>query len=77
MTPALWGRQGRVDEFFSSQADADNLKNAQQAITDAPHKAKLSHELIAGAAALEAARAWEHHKAKNGEPPKHQHAKEI
>ncbi|KAG8986049.1 hypothetical protein FRB93_005525 [Tulasnella sp. JGI-2019a] len=76
-TPALWGRQGKCDEFFSSQEDADNLKNAHQEVENAPHKAKLSHELVAGAAAFEAARAWEHHKAKNGEPPKHEHAKEI
>lgn len=41
------------------------------------HKSKLSHELIAGAAAFEAARAYEQHCAKNGQPPNHQMAKEI
>lgn len=32
----------------------------------APHKAELSHELIAGAAAFEAAKAWEKHQEKEG-----------
>lgn len=33
---------------------------------NAPHKASLSHELIAGAAAYEAAKAYEDHVQKNG-----------
>lgn len=41
------------------------------------HKSKLSHELIAGAAAFEAARAYEQHVGKNGQPPNHQLAKEL
>lgn len=41
------------------------------------HEAKLSHELIAGAAAFEAAKAYEDHKAKNGEPDNHATAKEL
>ncbi|KAI6133514.1 CipC protein [Pisolithus thermaeus] len=41
------------------------------------HKAKLSHELIAGAAAYEAAKAYENHKARNGEPSSHAQAKEL
>ncbi|KAH9824119.1 hypothetical protein DFH28DRAFT_944587 [Melampsora americana] len=41
------------------------------------HKAKISHELISGAAAFEAAKAWEDHKKKNGEPENHARAKEI
>ncbi|KAG8875986.1 hypothetical protein FRB97_004536 [Tulasnella sp. 331] len=43
-----------------------NLKNAHDEVEKAPHKAKLSHQLIAGAAAFEAARAYEHHEASNG-----------
>lgn len=41
------------------------------------HKAKISHELISGAAAYEAAKAWEDHKKRNGEPEDHAKAKEI
>ncbi|PYH98135.1 putative phosphoglycerate mutase family protein [Aspergillus ellipticus CBS 707.79] len=41
------------------------------------HKAKLSHEVIGGAAAYEAMKAYEDHKAKNGEPDSHAQAKEI
>ncbi|KAI6122197.1 hypothetical protein EDD16DRAFT_1829182 [Pisolithus croceorrhizus] len=41
------------------------------------HQAKLSHELIAGAAAYEAAKAYENHRAKNGEPASHAQAKEL
>ncbi|KAG6332465.1 hypothetical protein ID866_6621 [Astraeus odoratus] len=41
------------------------------------HEAKLSHELIASAAAYEAAKAYEDHKARNGEPDDHAKAKEI
>jgi hypothetical protein len=33
------------------------------------HKAKLSHELIGGAAGFEAMKAYEQHCAKNGQPP--------
>ncbi|KAI6106871.1 hypothetical protein EDD16DRAFT_1899137 [Pisolithus croceorrhizus] len=40
-------------------------------------QAKLSHELIAGAAAYEAAKAYENHKARNGEPSSHAQAKEL
>ena len=40
-------------------------------VTNAPHKATLSHELIAGAAAYEAAKAYENHVAKNGHPDNH------
>ncbi|WAR51787.1 hypothetical protein PtB15_1B223 [Puccinia triticina] len=35
------------------------------------HKSKISHELISGAAAFEAAKAWEDHKKANGEPENH------
>jgi len=52
-------------------------QGAHQEVERAPHKAALSHELIAGAAAYEAARAFEHHKAANGEPSSHGHAKEL
>lgn len=41
------------------------------------HKAELSHELIAGAASFEAARAYEKHVAENGQPANHAVAKEL
>ncbi|PYI03227.1 CipC1 protein [Aspergillus sclerotiicarbonarius CBS 121057] len=41
------------------------------------HKAKLSHEVIGGAAAYEAMKSWEEHQAKNGKPDNHAQAKEI
>ncbi|GCB20015.1 hypothetical protein AAWM_02900 [Aspergillus awamori] len=41
------------------------------------HQAKFSHELIGGAAAYEAMKAYEDHQAKNGKPANHAQAKEI
>ncbi|KAE8154426.1 hypothetical protein BDV25DRAFT_135860 [Aspergillus avenaceus] len=41
------------------------------------HKAKFSHELIAGAASYEAMKAYEEHCEKNGKPDDHAKAKEI
>ncbi|KAH9179357.1 hypothetical protein EDB89DRAFT_1926777 [Lactarius sanguifluus] len=41
------------------------------------HEAKLSHELIAGAAAYEAAKTYNEHCEKNGKPSSHSKAKEI
>ncbi|KAG9019254.1 hypothetical protein FRB90_004816 [Tulasnella sp. 427] len=76
-TPALWGRQGQVDAVFSSDQDKVELQTAHHEVVNAPHEAKLSHEIVAGAAAFEAARLWEHHKEKNGEQPTHAHAKEL
>lgn len=76
-TPALWGRTGKVDAVFANDQDKVDLQAAHEEVVNAPHEAKLSHELIAGAAAFEAARLWEHHKEKNGEKPTHSHAKEL
>lgn len=45
--------------------DSDEAK-AYNEWDQAPHKAELSHELIAGAAAFEAAKAWEKHQEENG-----------
>ncbi|KIL65563.1 hypothetical protein M378DRAFT_10688 [Amanita muscaria Koide BX008] len=41
------------------------------------HKAHLSHEVIAGAAAYEAAKAYQEHCKKNGKPSSHEKAKDI
>ncbi|KAI0028466.1 hypothetical protein K488DRAFT_58513 [Vararia minispora EC-137] len=58
-------------DSFSHHSDAyDEAVNA-------PHKAELSHELIAGAAAYEAAKAWEKHQEENGKPDSHAKAKEL
>ncbi|RUS20869.1 hypothetical protein BC937DRAFT_94163 [Endogone sp. FLAS-F59071] len=53
-----------------SQAQYDEVINA-------PHKATLSHELLGGAAAFEAVKAYEDHQAKNGKPDSHALAKEL
>jgi len=41
------------------------------------HKAKLSHEVISGAVAYEAAKAYEEHCKRHGKPVSHEKAKEI
>ncbi|KAK2463688.1 hypothetical protein APHAL10511_004439 [Amanita phalloides] len=56
--------------------DSDQSSHYDQ-YNNAPHKATLSHELIAGAAAFEAAKAYEGHVAANGQPPSHALAKEL
>ncbi|KIO23137.1 hypothetical protein M407DRAFT_244904 [Tulasnella calospora MUT 4182] len=76
-TADLWGKQGKVDAVFKSGQDKADLEKEHEEVEKAPREAKLSHELIAGAAAFQAARMWEHHKEKNGEPPSHPHAKEL
>ncbi|KAL1983230.1 hypothetical protein VTN96DRAFT_328 [Rasamsonia emersonii] len=59
--------------FSDDSAEAKAYNEWDQA----PHKAELSHELIAGAAAFEAAKAWEKHQEKEGKPENHALAKEI
>ncbi|QUC17166.1 uncharacterized protein UV8b_01407 [Ustilaginoidea virens] len=56
--------------------DSDQAQAYQQ-VTERPHEAKWSHELIGGAAAYEAAKAYEDHVARNGHPDDHAKAKEI
>ncbi|KAA1466397.1 hypothetical protein DENSPDRAFT_862438 [Dentipellis sp. KUC8613] len=51
--------------------------SAYSQVNEAPHKAELSHELIAGAASYEAAKAWEKHLQENGKPDDHAKAKEL
>jgi len=56
----------------SSQAQAyDQVNNAPD------NQASFTHELIAGAASYEAAKAYENHCDQNGNPGSHQEAKEI
>ncbi|KIM43852.1 hypothetical protein M413DRAFT_434899 [Hebeloma cylindrosporum] len=54
-----------------------NEAYAYNTVVNAPHKAELSHELIASAASYEAAKAYENHCAENGRPPSHAFAKEV
>ncbi|KAF8343483.1 hypothetical protein F5887DRAFT_328437 [Amanita rubescens] len=64
----------RHHERFRHNEEHEQYYNQVQ---NAPHKAKLSHELIAGAAAYEAAKAYNEHLAKNGTPSNHAKAMEI
>ncbi|KAJ5630067.1 CipC1 protein [Penicillium herquei] len=41
------------------------------------HEASFAHELIAGAASYEAAKAYEEHEKREGKPESHEKAKEI
>ncbi|KIJ48451.1 hypothetical protein M422DRAFT_146996, partial [Sphaerobolus stellatus SS14] len=54
-----------------SQGTADAYSEQQ------PHQAAVSHELLAGAAAYEAARAFEKHQEANGKVDSHAKAKEL
>ncbi|KAG2359955.1 hypothetical protein BDR07DRAFT_1360570 [Suillus spraguei] len=55
----------------------NDLADAYNQVNNAPHKAKLSHELIAAAASYEAMKAYNAHCEKNGKPASHDKAKEI
>ncbi|GKZ67775.1 hypothetical protein AnigIFM63309_008535 [Aspergillus niger] len=58
------------DEFKSFQPNEGEINNEE-------HHAKFTHEVIGGAAAYEAMKAYEEHQAKNGKPDNHAQAKEI
>ncbi|TBU49546.1 hypothetical protein BD309DRAFT_986345 [Dichomitus squalens] len=68
--------------FFHHESDE---AQAYDQVVNAPHKAELSHELIAAAASYEpgihspfkAAKAYEKHVAANGAPDSHAKAKEL
>ncbi|TFK43501.1 hypothetical protein BDQ12DRAFT_731517 [Crucibulum laeve] len=60
--------------WFSDDSDQAQAYNT---VTNAPHDASLSHELIAAAASYEAAKAYEQHCDENGQPQSHEKAKEI
>ncbi|KAF9261532.1 hypothetical protein L218DRAFT_961281 [Marasmius fiardii PR-910] len=57
--------------------DDSEQAQAYEQVKNAPHEAKLSHELIAAAASYEAAKAYEDHCEQNGQPDSHAKAKEI
>jgi len=60
--------------FFSHDSDE---ASAYDEVNSSPHKASLSHELLAGAASYEAAKAYEKHCEENGKPASHAEAKEL
>ncbi|KAI0660971.1 hypothetical protein C8Q70DRAFT_932602 [Cubamyces menziesii] len=60
--------------FFHHESDE---AQAYDQVVNAPHKAELSHELIAAAASYEAAKAYEQHCEREGKPQSHEKAKEI
>nr|BAL02920.1 CipC-like protein [Pholiota nameko] len=60
--------------WFDSDSDQSS---AYDQVVNSPHKAELSHELIAAAASYEAAKAYEKHVEANGKPESHAKAKEI
>ncbi|KAG8860559.1 hypothetical protein FRB96_003813 [Tulasnella sp. 330] len=69
--------------FWKSKEEEEELAEAHDTVTDPRHKAShlrrvsVSHELIAGAASYEAAKAYEEHQAKNGKPTSHAKAKAL
>ncbi|EGO01928.1 hypothetical protein SERLA73DRAFT_132610 [Serpula lacrymans var. lacrymans S7.3] len=60
--------------WFSDDSDQ---ATSYDTVVNAPHKAELSHELLAAAASYEAAKAYENHVAANGQPDSHAKAKEL
>ncbi|KAK5993711.1 hypothetical protein PT974_07147 [Cladobotryum mycophilum] len=57
--------------------DSDQAQAYDQYQQAPPHEAHVTHELLGGAAAFEAAKAYEDHVAKNGRPDSHARAKEV
>ncbi|KAJ5594752.1 CipC1 protein concanamycin induced protein C [Penicillium hispanicum] len=60
--------------WFSDDSDE---AASHDAVTNRPHEASWSHELIGGAAAYEAMKAYENHEEQNGQVEDHAKAKEI
>ncbi|OKL61458.1 hypothetical protein UA08_03082 [Talaromyces atroroseus] len=63
--------------WFSDDSDQANSYNTWNSAEPREHDPSLVHELIAGAASYEAAKAYENHCAENGQPASHAEAKEI
>jgi len=63
--------------WFDNGSDEHGAYNQVQGANSEEHKAKLSHEVIGGAAAYEAMKAYENHVASNGKPDSHAKAKEL
>ncbi|KAF8309593.1 putative phosphoglycerate mutase family protein, partial [Clavulina sp. PMI_390] len=63
--------------WFNDDSDQAQSYNQYHKEKDSEHKASWTHELIAGAASYEAAKAYENHVAENGHPDSHAKAKEL
>ncbi|KAJ5335547.1 hypothetical protein N7452_007950 [Penicillium brevicompactum] len=63
--------------WFSDDSDQANSYNEYNNTPIEEHDPSFIHELIAGAASYEAAKAYEDHVAENGNPESHAQAKEI
>ncbi|ORZ03647.1 hypothetical protein BCR43DRAFT_483709 [Syncephalastrum racemosum] len=55
----------------------DHFKDSHEKVESGKHEGSLTHELIAGAASYQAAKAYNEHCEKNGKPVDHAHAKQI
>lgn len=62
-----------LPEFFVIMGFADYFQNDHGEV----HSGNITHDLLAGAVAFEAAREYENHVAKNGKPDDHAMAKEL
>ncbi|EEA19702.1 hypothetical protein TMatcc_009847 [Talaromyces marneffei ATCC 18224] len=58
-------------------SDDSEQANSYQEYQSTKHESSFSHELIAGAASYEAAKAYERHCEANGQPASHAEAKEL
>ncbi|KAF7712226.1 Uncharacterized protein PECH_003815 [Penicillium ucsense] len=63
--------------FSDDSPHADAYQQYQSEGIQPQHEASFAHELLAGAASFEAAKAYEDHVARNGAPPNHAMAKEL
>ncbi|GAA5930354.1 hypothetical protein JCM1841_005884 [Sporobolomyces salmonicolor] len=57
--------------------DSEQKKAYAEVVEQGKHQGHLSHEMIASAAAYEAAKKYEEHCGKYGKPASHQKAKEL
>ncbi|KAJ5094279.1 hypothetical protein N7456_010140 [Penicillium angulare] len=63
--------------WFSDDSDQAQAYQQYNSTEPKEHDPSFVHELIAGAASYEAAKAYENHVAENGQPASHAQAKEI
>ncbi|KAJ5432487.1 uncharacterized protein N7458_011643 [Penicillium daleae] len=63
--------------FSDDSPQSDSYQQYNEGGVNREHEASFAHELIAGAASYEAAKAYEQHCDRNGQPQSHEKAKEI
>ncbi|KAI0700176.1 putative phosphoglycerate mutase family protein [Cytidiella melzeri] len=66
-----------MSSWFGQDSDQSRAYGQYNARPSLSHQPEVSHELISGAAAYEAAKAYENHVAQNGQPQSHAEAKEL